>query len=187
MSEINKVEFGVSDLIFYEEKADGTYGEPFAVKGTTEITLSSKSEKTELYADNGIFHVFASNNGYEGELSIYNFDDNLKVMLFGFEKDANGNLVEPSVLIPKKFGISFKIQGDVKKRASVLYSCTFEKPDSSYKTVEDKPNVEVLKCKFKASPKQFANGKSYVQLSTTTEKYVTQLATKIVLPNDAGK
>lgn len=181
----NKVEFGVENLhIAILNDSNGTYGTPEKAVGTVQIKLSGKGERKALYADNGVFHALVSNDGYEGELEIYNFNDDFKVKYLGFEQDGNGALIEPSILNPKKLAMLFKILGDEKDRCSVLYNCIFEKPDLEYKTIEDKIDVQVLKIKFKASAKEFADfGKKIVQASTIDDKIKKNWFTEVYIPS----
>ena len=65
-----------------------------------------------------------------------------------------------------------------------LYNCTFEKPDFEWKTLEDKLDVQVMKIKFKATPKAFENfDKKVVQSSTTNEELKKTWFTKVYIPS----
>lgn len=180
----NKIEFGVENLHLAILKDEKTYETPEHIVGTVNIKLNAKGDLKIIYADNGVYFSLASNNGYEGELQIYNFTDDFKEKYFGFIKDGNGVLVEPSVLNPKPVAMAFKILGDEKDRVSVLYNCTFQKPDFEWKTLEDKLNVQVMKIKFKATPKAFENfDKKVVQSSTTNEELKKTWFTKVYIPS----
>ena len=182
--EKNIVEFGVENLHLAILKDDGEFDTPVNIKGTSKIKLSGKGDSKNIYADNGTFYVISSNTGYEGELEIYNFDDDFKIKYLGFKKDANGILLEPSILKPVSLAMAFKILGDVKDRVSVLYNCYLEKPDIELKTIEDKIDVEVMKIKFKARPKEFQDyDEKIVQASTLNEKAKETWFTKIYTPS----
>ena len=93
-------------------------------------------------------------------------------------------MLEPSILKPVSLAMAFKILGDVKDRVSVLYNCIFEKPDIELKTVEEKIDVEVMKIKFKARPKEFQDyDEKIVQASTLNEKAKETWFTKIYTPS----
>lgn len=182
--EKNIVEFGVENLHLATSKNDGEFDTPVNIKGTSKIKLSGKGDSKIIYADNGTFYVISSNTGYEGELEIYNFDDDFKIKYLGFKRDGNGILLEPSILKPVSLAMAFKILGDVKDRVSVLYNCIFEKPDIELKTVEEKIDVEVMKIKFKARPKEFQDyDEKIVQASTLNEKAKETWFTKIYTPS----
>nr|DAI26441.1 MAG TPA: tail tube protein [Caudoviricetes sp.] len=182
--EKNIVEFGVENLHLATLKNDGEFDTPVNIKGTSKIKLSGKGDSKIIYADNGTFYVISSNTGYEGELEIYNFDDDFKIKYLGFKRDGNGILLEPSILKPVSLAMAFKILGDVKDRVSVLYNCIFEKPDIELKTVEEKIDVEVMKIKFKARPKEFQDyDEKIVQASTLNEKAKETWFTKIYTPS----
>lgn len=182
--EKNIVEFGVENLHLATLKNDGEFDTPLNIKGTSKIKLSGKGDSKIIYADNGTFYVISSNTGYEGELEIYNFDDDFKIKYLGFKRDGNGILLEPSILKPVSLAMAFKILGDVKDRVSVLYNCIFEKPDIELKTVEEKIEVEVMKIKFKARPKEFQDfDEKIVQASTLNDKAKETWFTKIYTPS----
>lgn len=182
--EKNIVEFGVENLHLATLKNDGEFDTPVNIKGTSKIKLSGKGDSKIIYADNGTFYVISSNTGYEGELEIYNFDDDFKIKYLGFKRDGNGILLEPSILKPVSLAMAFKILGDVKDRVSVLYNCIFEKPDIELKTVEEKIDVEVMKIKFKARSKEFQDyDEKIVQASTLNEKAKETWFTKIYTPS----
>jgi phage major tail protein, phi13 family len=182
--EKNIVEFGVENLHLATLKDDGEFDTPVHIKGTSKIKLSGKGDTKIIYADNGTFYTISSNTGYEGELEIYNFDDDFKKKYLGFKEDANGILIEPSILKPANLAMQFKILGDVKDRVSVLYNCIFEKPDIELKTVEEKIDVEVMKIKFKARPKKFEDFEyKIVQASTLNEKAKETWFTKVYTPS----
>lgn len=182
--EKNIVEFGVENLHLATLKNDGEFDTPVNIKGTSKIKLSGKGDSKIIYADNGTFYVISSNTGYEGELEIYNFDDEFKIKYLGFKRDGNGILLEPSILKPVSLAMAFKILGDVKDRVSVLYNCIFEKPDIELKTVEEKIDVEVMKIKFKARPKEFQDfDEKIVQASTLNDKAKETWFTKIYTPS----
>ena len=119
--EKNIVEFGVENLHLATLKNDGEFDTPVNIKGTSKIKLSGKGDSKIIYADNGTFYVISSNTGYEGELEIYNFDDDFKIKYLGFKRDGNGILLEPSILKPVSLAMAFKILRDIKDRVSVLY------------------------------------------------------------------
>lgn len=187
---VNTVEFGIENLHIAEFNEDGvSYKTPVAVKGTVEIKLKKKIEDVTLYADNGVYFSLNANNGYEGELSIYNFDDEFKINYFGYKKDANGVLVEPNILYPKPVALLFKIKGDKEDRATVLFNCVFGKPDSNFKTIEDKLEVEALNVEFKAVPVEFPKfDDKVIQASTVDKDKKKTWFTKVYIPSkEAGQ
>nr|DAX69019.1 MAG TPA: tail tube protein [Caudoviricetes sp.] len=182
--EKNIVEFGVENLHLATLKDDGEFDTPVHIKGTSKIKLSGKGDTKIIYADNGTFYTISSNTGYEGELEIYNFDDDFKIKYLGFKKDANGILIEPSILKPVNLAMLFKILGDAKDRVSVLYNCIFEKPDIELKTVEEKIDVEVMKIKFKVRQKEFKDFEDKViQASTLDTEAKKTWFTKVYTPS----
>lgn len=182
---VNTVEFGADKLHFAEyDDSNNTYKNIERIKGLVTIKLKSKSNDLKLHADDGVYFTLVNNNGYEGELEIYNFDNEFKINYLGYKKDGNGVLVEPAVFFPKTYALLFKIQGDKKDRHTTLYNVTFSKTDTTHKTVDDKIDVEALKIEFKATPIEFSNfeGK-VVQASSTNPTRTAKWFTKVYIPS----
>lgn len=184
MSDKNTIEFGIENLhIAILNKENATFGAPESIPGTVGLKLSGKMEEIKIFADNGVLFQASNNTGYEGELEIYNFDDDFKVKYLGFEKDKNGVLVEPEIIIPKNLALLFKVLGDSKDRVSVLYNVTFEKPDYEVKTLQGKIEVQVMKLKLKAIPLKFADyDKKLIQASTIDDTKKATWFTEVYKP-----
>ena len=183
MSEvINAIEFGCENMHFAKILSEETFETPEKIKGMVSLKLSGKSSTKTLPADNGTYFEIASNSGYEIELEIYNYDDSIKTKYLGFVKDKNGVLVEPDIIIPTPLSLLFEVRGDKLNRAICLYNCTFEKPDVTFKTVEEENiEVEVVTLKGKAKPFKFGE-KGVVQASTTDANKKTTWFTSVYKP-----
>lgn len=187
MSEVtNILEFGIENLHLAELQEGGTYDAPQHIKGVVNVKLKSKIDTLTLYADNGTYASLTNNNGYEGDMEIYNFDNEFKIKYLGYVKDGNGILVEPAIFYPKPYAMLFKIQGDKQDRCTVLYNVTFTKTDVEHKTIEEKINVETLKINIKATPVSVTGfSKKVVQSSTTDTARTAKWFTKVYTPSDS--
>lgn len=167
----NVVEFGLENLHIaeYDETA-GTYKKPEKVPNVVSLKLKNKMEQINLYADDGVFFSLINNNGYTGDLEIYNFDDDFKEKYLGFKKDKNGVLFEPSVIVQKSFALLFKILGDKSDRCTVLYKVALGKGEVELKTKADKTEIKVLKIPIIATPAEFKDFDGKVVQASTIDK-----------------
>ena len=73
----NKIKYGLSGVEVFPITAtaeDGTptYGTKFPVPGAVNLTLDPEGEETKFFADNTVYFVVTTNNGYAGTIEIAN-------------------------------------------------------------------------------------------------------------------
>lgn len=153
----NKVTYGLENVHYalITEGANGeiTFGTPTRIPGGVEITLDPRGELSEFYADNILYYVANSNQGYDGTLSIANIPEQFAVDALGEVKDeVDGVISEVADAKQKRFAMMFQFEGDVKAVRHLLYNCTANRPSvsSSTKTNTSEPNTNELT--FVASP-----------------------------------
>lgn len=121
----NKVTFGLKNVhvAFLEGITEGvaTWAKPEKVTGAVNFTPSAEGESTPFYADDTIYYMATSNNGYTADLEMANFPDEILAKALGWEMDDNGMLVEIADAKPNKFALMGEVQGDVKNRRFVYY------------------------------------------------------------------
>ena len=88
------------------------------------------------YAGNKVYFQIRSSEGYEGDLTIWNFTDELRVLMIGEKLDANGALYETDTDDVPEFAIGFQIEGDKKARRHLFYRCTGSRIGIAAKTME---------------------------------------------------
>jgi phi13 family phage major tail protein len=150
--EANRVEYGISNVhIWPIESTDAsgvpTYGTVFAEPGAIEISLDAEGDSSPFYADNVVYYMCNSNNGYSGKLTIVKPSEAFREKILGELLDKNGVLIEDSTVVSKEFAMAFEFEGDAKKVRHLFYRCTATRPSVSSKTKEDKidPNTSELK------------------------------------------
>lgn len=152
----NKVTFGLEKVHYApytEENGEIVFDTPIAIPGGVEITLDPRGELTEFYADNILYYVANSNQGYDGTLSIASIPTQFAVDALGEVMDEeDGVLTEVADATQKSFALLFQFEGDVKATRHVLYNCKANRPSisSSTKTASAEPNANELT--FVASP-----------------------------------
>ncbi len=158
-----KITYGVGN-IHYASKTESalgvpSYGSMKAWAGATELSLPPIGEKTPLYADNVVYYKAVSNQGYEGNLSVYQIPEDFKTNHIGEYKDANGVLIEKSTSIPLDFALlgEFLLGDDEADAVSTakrfaLYNCSAGRPDFASTTKQDTIEAVTMSVPITASP-----------------------------------
>lgn len=136
----NKVKFGLSNVhIAKITETDGaiTYGTPFAMPGAKSLTTDPEGETTKFYADNIVYYIANSNQGYTGDLEIAMLIKQFFTEILGQQEDTNGALFESADDVTARFALMGEIEGDIKKRRFVYYDCTATRPSAEMNTIED--------------------------------------------------
>lgn len=147
----NKVLFGLSDVHIAFESENG-WETPVAISGAVSLSTSPEGNITKVYADNTVYFVSSSNNGYSGDLEMTLIPDTIKAKMFGWEIDSNGTLLETTDGIPKTFALMGSVCGDVKNRKFVFYKVQANRPDSNAKTKEENIDIETEKIPIQIMP-----------------------------------
>ena len=152
----NKVKFGLSNVhIAKITEADGaiTYGTPFAIPGAKGLTADPEGEITKFYADNIVYYIANSNQGYAGDLEIAMLVEEFFTQILGQQKDSNGALFESADDVTARFALMGEIDGDVKKRRFVYFDCTATRPGSEMNTIEESKEPQTDKVSINMSPR----------------------------------
>lgn len=166
----NKVEFGLSNVHYapYTE-ASGviTFGTPIPIPGAVSMTGDPVGESSKFYADNMVFYVVNSNQGYENTLSIARIPQQFAVDALGEELDeTDGVLNELADKQGKPFALLFQFEGDKKAVRHVMYNCTAARPSISGQTKEEGVEITPNELTLTASPIEL-DGKLIVKTKTT--------------------
>ena len=142
----NKIKFGLCDVKYAlatetvnpsTGAVTTSYSAFKAIPGAVNLSLSAEGENTNFYADNGIYVVLGSNQGYSGNFECALLPDYAEIDLLNRVKDSNGVISEnANNSIPPFFAMSFRIDGDVTNRKYILYRCALTRPDISGATKE---------------------------------------------------
>lgn len=156
MSEKNKVKFGLSNVHIAkitEEDGAITYGTPFAMPGAKSLTADPEGETTKFYADNIVYYIANSNQGYAGDLEVAMLVEEFFTQILGQQKDSNGALFESADDVTARFALMGEIDGDVKKRRFVYFDCTATRPGSEMNTIEESKEPQTDKVSINMSPR----------------------------------
>ena len=94
---MNKVKFGLSNVHIAkitEKDGEITYGTPFKMPGAKSLTADPEGDITKFYADNIVYYISNSNQGYSGDLEVAMLVEEFLTQILGQTKDKNGALMQ---------------------------------------------------------------------------------------------
>lgn len=138
----NKVEFGMSNVHIALEN-EGGWDKPIHVPGAVSYTPEAEAEDFHFYADDGDYYNEYTDNGYTGELTMALLPDWFLGGALGYQKSADGGIVEIKNAPKKRFCLIFDAKGDKHGRRFMFINCGAGKPTEEFKTLEDKKEVRV--------------------------------------------
>lgn len=156
----NKVQFNLKNLHYAVMKTGGespTWDTPVPIPGAVNLALEQQGEITKFYADGMIYYQCASNNGYEGDLEVARFPDQMMQDIWKMIKVQTDNvIIENANEEPAAFALLFQIDGDAEERYGVLYNCSATRPGVGSKTLEGTKEPQTQSTTVSAVP--LANG-----------------------------
>lgn len=136
----NKILYGIEKCYvakITENDGEITYGTPFEVKGARGLNMEPQGETTKVYADNTVYYIANSNQGYEGDLVLLITPEKFLTEILGQTKDKNGAVFENADDKQARFALMFEGKGDEKARRWVFFDCTATRPSRENKTQEE--------------------------------------------------
>ena len=153
---MSKVKFGIEEIHLFPLVNDETmeYGSVIPLPGAINITLNAQEESADpFYADDGVYYLPAGqSSGYEGDLEVALFSDEVKLKLMSYVLDKANVMVEVADAIAKPFGMTFQIPTDEKARKLVFYKCQFGRIGVSAKTTEGSKTPETESANITVMP-----------------------------------
>lgn len=133
---------GIKDLFAWEVTQDNdegiTFGEPFRVAKAIEVTINPQSQEASLYADDAMVEYVSAVTGYDISLNVDDLTTEVKGKLLGYEKDADGVVIEHNELDSKEHAVAFRAKrSDGNYEYRVLYKVRFAPTEDRYKTQGD--------------------------------------------------
>lgn len=146
----NKIKYGLRN-VYYAVATEGeggalTYGNPVRLPGAVNMSLSPEGNEDPFYADDVIYYLTSTNNGYTGTLELALVPDSFYTDVLGFEQGSDGVMYESADAKGKEFALLFEFQGDAHAVRHALYRCKVARPDVAGATKEDSitPQTETL-------------------------------------------
>ena len=174
MSTENKVQFNLKNVHYAVMTAGGdtpAWDTPVKVPGAVSLSLEQQGELAKFYADGIVYWQSASNNGYEGDLEMALFPDEMLADIWGATKEATDNVVVENAFVqPKSFALLFQIDGDQSNRLYCLYNCSATRPGITGTTVTETKEPQTQTCTVSAAP--LDDGRVLAKTSSDTDEGV---------------
>lgn len=136
----NKVQFGLKNCYYAKITETGgtiTYGTPVSIPGGVNLNLAAQGEVTRFYADNIVYYMTQSNQGYEGDLEVARIPDTMWKDIFGLTEGGTSKvLTEAANVELAHFALMFQISGDADEELHVLYNCVPSRPAVASGTIQ---------------------------------------------------
>lgn len=183
----NKVLYGIEKCYIAKlTEADGeiTYGTPFAMPGVTGLSPEPQGDTTKFYADNVVYFIANSNQGYEGDLVLAITPEEFLTQILGQEVDDNGAVIENADDKQARFALMFEGKGDQKARRWVYWDCTATRPSRENNTQEESVEVGTETITITMSPRTSDKAiKCYLEPSTENQDVYDTFFTKVYEKN----
>lgn len=127
----NKVQLNLKNVHYavLNDEATPGYATPVPVPGAVNLNLAASGEMTPFYADGIVYYKSSANNGYEGDLEMARFIDQMMQDIWNNQLDETDKvMIEKADVEAKAFALLFQIDGDANNDLYVLYNCTGTRP-----------------------------------------------------------
>ena len=185
----NKVQFNLKNVHYAVLTAlspTPTWDTPVAVPGAVSLSLEQQGELTKFYADGIVYYQSSSNDGYEGDLEMARFPDQMYQDIWGDTLSATDNvLMENANVQPNSFALLFQIDGDVSGALYCLYNCTATRPNIEGETNNESKEPKTATCTVSAVPLPDGNVRAKTT-ATTTEDVVSNWFKNVYMPSAAA-
>lgn len=180
---VNKVLYGMSKCYIAKlTETDGeiTYDTPFEMPGVVGLSPEPQGETTKHYADNIVYYIANSNQGYEGELVITLTPEEFFTKILGQTKDTNGAIIENANDKTARFALMFEGQGDKTARRWVYWDCTATRPTREHNTTEESIEVATESITITMSPRSTDNAiKCHIEPTEENKAIYDKFFTKV--------
>ena len=172
----NKVNFGLKNVHYSKITIDAqgktVYGAPTPIPGAVELSLEPQGDLTPFYADDIVYYITSSNNGYEGTLTIANIPQQFAVDCLGEVEDAEHGVITEVVNEKKhNFALMFEFDGDQKATRHIIYNCTCNRPTVGGSTKTDTAEPFTNELSFRSMSREDLKVKTKTNPSTPAHIY----------------
>lgn len=185
--EKNKVLYGIEKCYIAKlTETDGeiTYETPIPMPGVTGLSPEPQGETTKFFADNIVYFIANSNQGYEGDLVLAITPEEFLTQILGQEVDSNGAVIENADDKIARFALMFEGKGDKKARRWVYWDCTATRPSRENNTQEESVEVGTESITITMSPRTSDKAiKCYLEPSEENQDVYDTFFTKVYEKN----
>lgn len=181
----NKVQFNLKNVHYAVMTASGetpTWETPVPVPGAVNLSLEAQGDLTPFYADGIVYYQSVANNGYNGDLEMARYIDQMLQDVWGFiMNETDHTLIENAQAEAKSFALLFQIDGDAGNDLYCMYNCTGTRPGINSTTNTETKEPQTQTSNISAVPLE--NGYVYARTTAQTSEGVrTAWFTKVYMP-----
>ena len=188
----NKVQFNLKNVyyaILTESVSEGetvyTWGTPVHVPGAVSLALDAQSELSPFYADGIVYYQTVSQNGYQGDLEMAKFPDQMLQDVWGMSLGSTSKVLTENISEePKGFALMFQIDGDADHELYVMYNCKGTRPGIASSTNTDTKEPQTQTSTISANPLE--NGNVFARTTNETPDSVKNSWFDAVFEEGAG-
>lgn len=151
----NKVQFNLKNVhyaLLTEKDGTPSWETPVKVPGAVNLNLDQQGEVNKFYADGIVYYQASTNNGYEGDLEMARFPDQMLQEVWGFILNTDKVLVEKSNTETVYFALLFQIDGDANEDYFCMYKCAATRPGIAGATSEESKTPQTQTSTISAVP-----------------------------------
>lgn len=160
MATKNKVQFNLKNVYYSiltetitDNEVSYSWDTPVHVPGAVSLSLDAQSELSPFYADGIVYYQTVSQNGYEGDLEMAKYPDQMLIDVWGMSQGSTSKVLTENVNTePKAFALMFQIDGDADSELYVMYNCKGTKPGISSQTNTDTKEPQTQTSTISATP-----------------------------------
>jgi phi13 family phage major tail protein len=144
MDQKNKVMFGIKNVHIHPFSDDGAainYDTALNWPGTVTLTLDPAGDRTDFYADNGLYFSQDNNQGFTGKIESALMPFEISSVVLGDRRDDNG-VIAQSIANGEPVAVTFEFDGDKKATRHILYNVSFSRATEEGETKSDKADVK---------------------------------------------
>lgn len=182
----NKVQYGISNVYYAVETAEGQYSTPVKMPGAENLAISnSGGDQDTIYADNQNYWSRSSTSGKQGDLQMAKFPQSFLKDVLGQEIDeTTGGVIEGPGDVAKAFALMFQLEGDAGGKRVCWFHCTATVPTYTAATNTDSISEASETSTVTASPVTIG-GKLRTQISMESgDNGYVNFFTKVPLSTD---
>ena len=170
MAAENKVQFNLKNVHYAILTLNGdtpTYGTPVHVPGAVSLALEQSGNTTSFYADGIRYYTAQSNTGYNGDLEMARFPDQMMQDIWQHVlAETDLVAVENCEINPADFALLFQIDGDKQSRDVVMYNCSGTRPAVAGETTGENKEPKTQSSTITASALPNGNVMAYTTANT---------------------
>lgn len=161
----NKVRFGLTNMYYAMQNADGTFAKPVRIPGAESVDVKpADGETANIYADNKVYHAVSAGGGtWELDVQVARLPKSFLVDALGYVETKGGALAVGPDSKQRNFACLFQTDGDVGGIRMCFYSCVSSMTSDSFKTNTDSPQEAPQTAKFTANPCTLPNGSQFTK------------------------